>query len=172
VKKALFSSIGHRSSPKIALALEKVRSKIPASGTRTYQHIFIDRKHTDSRVVRGKQREKLFSLLDRYNVRAIALEEHSFADQISMMRKAKVILAFHGSGVANLHFTSKRKDLIVLYESEKVRRNQSMFDEILPKHIQRHEIICPANDLDFESIEGTLRQLCEPKASLLHPQAP
>ncbi|WP_341414175.1 glycosyltransferase family 61 protein [Paenibacillus filicis] len=75
--------------------------------------IYISRFKSDKRKILNE--DQVTSLLDEYGFSTVALEELSVAQQIETFSSASVIVAPHGSGLANLAFCSPGTKIIEIF---------------------------------------------------------
>jgi capsular polysaccharide biosynthesis protein len=76
---------------------------LPVSGPVNMERIFISRRHAVRRKLLNES--EIEDRLRSAGFKTIALEQHSFAEQIGLFVSAKVIVAPHGAGLSNLVFS-------------------------------------------------------------------
>jgi capsular polysaccharide biosynthesis protein len=81
--------------------------------------IYIQRGLASKRPVLNEP--ELIAMLEPRGFRAVALESHSFLEQVAIFRDARVIVAAHGAGLANLAFATKSSALLELYSPDYIR---------------------------------------------------
>lgn len=84
----------------------------------TYSYIYISRNDSNIRYVMNEP--ALLSVLDEYGFKKVELGALSFAEQVSLFASAKVIVAPHGAGLANLVFCKKGTSVIELFAEDYV----------------------------------------------------
>lgn len=76
-------------------------------------HIYISRSDSGSRVVANEA--ELLEVLDNHGFTKITLSDLSFQEQVKVFAAAKVIVAPHGAGLANLVFCEKGTKVVELF---------------------------------------------------------
>jgi len=78
----------------------------------TMEKIFIDRSNSLSRHCQIINYQDTLEFLKKNDFKTYRLEDLSFANQIYLFQKSKIILAPHGAGLANLVFCSDKTKII------------------------------------------------------------
>jgi capsular polysaccharide biosynthesis protein len=87
------------------------------TATSANRRIYISRKSSDRRL---ENETTIISNLLYYGFSAVELEKLSFREQIRLFRQAQVIISPHGSGLANLVFSSPGTIVIELFPAANV----------------------------------------------------
>jgi capsular polysaccharide biosynthesis protein len=82
------------------------------TATPANRRIYISRRSSDRRL---KNESEIISNLRYYGFCLVELEKRSFREQIRLFREAQVVISPHGSGLANLVFSSRGTIVIELF---------------------------------------------------------
>lgn len=108
------------------LPLASVRSPI---GDRFPERIYISRTGANHRRVLNEA--AVLELLHPFGFVSVELEQFSFADQIALFARAKVIVAPHGGGLTNLIFCSPGTVLLECFSPHYVRQYYWVVSQLL-----------------------------------------
>lgn len=93
-----------------------ILSKIPDVNIKYAELVYISRS---KRGVRGlENEEELISALTNLGFEVFYMEEHTFFDQINIIRNAKITVSTHGAGLANIMFMKERSLVIEIMDYE------------------------------------------------------
>lgn len=124
------------------------------------RRIYISRRSADRRVKNEKQ---IIANLSRYGFSSFDLEKLSLRDQIRLFRDVQVIVSPHGSGLANIVFSSPGTTVIELFPAANVdlfyRLSRALNLDYFyvksrhgnPDKVPRHDY-----DIEWEDLERTL----------------
>lgn len=88
-------------------------NKLAIGKVSRYKRIYISRKKVGYRKVINEY--EVVKLLNKYGFVEIELESMSFIDQVWLFNNAKIIVAPHGSGLANIVFSKKATKIIEIF---------------------------------------------------------
>ena len=96
-----FNHPGFNFRPEVIRLLSQLRTKCVESSTAISAgtRLFIDRKKVGRRDI--VNRESLDALLKQYGFDSIFFEDHSFDEQVAIVRGADVLMGVHGAGLSN-----------------------------------------------------------------------
>lgn len=72
------------------------------SNKHKYRSIYISRMHAKRRKIENEN--QINDLLANHNIKAIAMEDYSYLDQIFLMQHAHVVIGIHGAGLTNINY--------------------------------------------------------------------
>ncbi len=103
-------------------SLEFLRSSfLPISASIAGQgpRIYIQRGASAQRPILNES--ELIAVLEKRGFTVVALERHSFREQVAIFRDARLVVAAHGAGLANLIFSGNQAALLELFSSDYMR---------------------------------------------------
>jgi capsular polysaccharide biosynthesis protein len=65
--------------------------------------------------------EALIGMLQQYGFQTVLLSKLSFAEQVALFASAKIIVAAHGAGLANLSFCNEGTHLIEIFSEHYIK---------------------------------------------------
>lgn len=98
----------------------------------TGKRLYISRAQAKYRHVLNE--DQVLSLLERFGIESVVLEQLTMAEQIRLFAQAEIIVAPHGSGLSNLAFCSSGTTVIELFSPYYVRTDYWMISEYLQLH--------------------------------------
>ena len=129
----------------------------PVSGSPV--DLLVTRRNAAQRRIVNEQ-----ALLQRFpQMQAVALEEHSFAEQVALFARARTVVAVHGAGLTNLLFARNAR-VIELYPQVREEKDSSYFFQLTDALGLWHDLFTyvPANERqDVELDEGMFDAVAE-----------
>jgi capsular polysaccharide biosynthesis protein len=103
----------------------------------TFEKIYVSRKTAKNRKLLNEK--EVLDLLNGHGFQEIAFENHSFFEQIYLMKNCKVLTGVHGAGFANIAFMADNTVLIELI------KEYSSYKEERPSYWR----LCSALNIDY-----------------------
>jgi capsular polysaccharide biosynthesis protein len=122
VRNLYYQTLGTFDDKMLKSNLSKIREKIlnfySDKGPDFGEKIYISREKSKYRKIINE--DELVKLLAKKGYKKILMEDYSFLDQLSIIRKAKYIIGCHGAGLGNALFAKER---VKLYEFNSKKGN-------------------------------------------------
>lgn len=107
----------------------------------------------DSKIRQISNEAKLMKLLEGFGFKSFLLSELPYAKQVELFSSAKIILAAHGAGLANLSFCKERTTIIELFAQEYIKPTYQIISKRMGLNYKY--IICQS---DAHNKPKTIRQ--------------